>query len=43
MKMGKIILTIGEKDKFCRHKSPIFFKDIDTEKVLLSNKISSSE
>ena len=42
--MGKEILTFGDteikKIKFYRHKSPIFLKDVDIEKVLVSNKIS---
>ena len=45
--MSKEILTFGdieiEKNKFYRHKSPIFLQDVDTEKVLISNKISSGE
>ena len=45
--MGKEILTIGdieiEKKKFYHHKSPIFLEDVDIEKVLVSNKISSGE
>ena len=45
--MGKDILTFGdteiERNKFYRHKSPIFLKDVDIEKVLVSNKISSDE
>ena len=32
-----------KKDKFYRHESPIFLKDVDIEKVLVSNKISSGE
>ena len=31
------------KNKFYRHKSPIFLKDVDIEKVLPSNKISFGE
>ena len=42
--MGKEILTFGdieiEKNKFGRHKTLIFSKDVDIEKVLVSNKIS---
>ena len=42
--MGKEILTFGntetEKSKFCHHKTPVFLKDVDIEKVLVSNKIS---
>ena len=30
-----------EKHKFYRYKTPIFLKDVDIEKVLVSNKISS--
>ena len=45
--MGKEILTFGdieiEKNKFYHHKSSIFYKDLDIEKVLLSKKISPSE
>ena len=45
--MGKEILTFGdieiEKNKFYCYKSPIFLKDVDIEKVLVSNKISSGE
>ena len=41
--MGKEILTFGdieiEKDKFYSHKTPILLKDVDIEKVLVSNKI----
>ena len=47
MKMGKQVLTFGdteiEKDKCYRHKSPIFLEDVDIEKKLVSNKISSDE
>ena len=48
IKVGKEILTFGEikteKNKFYRHKTPVFLKDVDTEKVLvLSKKISSGE
>ena len=45
--MAKEILMFGdneiEKNKFDSHKSPIFLKDVDIEKVLVSNKISSGE
>ena len=45
--MGKEILTCGdtkiEKNKFYSNKTPIFLKDVDIEKVLVSNKISFSE
>ena len=41
--MGKKILTFGdieiEKNNFYLHKSPIFKKDVDIEKVLVSKKI----
>ena len=43
--MGEEILTFGnikiEKNKFYHHKSPIFLEDVNIEKVLVSNKISS--
>ena len=32
-----------EKNKFYFHKTPIFLKDVDIVKVLVSNKISSGE
>ena len=32
-----------DKNKFYGHKSPIFKKDLDIEKVLVSNKIFSDE
>ena len=45
--MGKEILTFGdienEKNKFYRNKSPIFLKDVDSEKMLASNKVSFGE
>ena len=45
--MGKEILTPGdvetEKNKFYRNKTPILLKDVDIQKVLVSNKISFSE
>ena len=45
IKMSEKILMFGdietEKNKFYRHKSSIFLKDVDIEKVLKSNKISS--
>ena len=45
--MGKDILTFGhieiEKNKFYCYKIPIFLKDVDIEKVLVSNKISFGE
>ena len=43
----KEILTFGdieiEKNKFYRNKIPILLKDVDIEKVLVSNKISFGE
>ena len=45
--MGKEILTFGnieiEKNKFYRHESSILLKDVDIEKVLVSNKFSFGE
>ena len=45
--MGKAILIFGdietEKNKFYCHKTPIFLKDVDVEKVLVSNKIYFGE
>ena len=45
--MGKEILTFAdteiEQDKFYPHKSPIYVEDIDIEKVLVFDKISSDE
>ena len=45
--MGKEIFTFGdieiEKNKLCHHKSLILLKDVETEKVLVSDKISSGE
>ena len=42
--MGKEIFTFGDieiqKNKFYRHKSPVPQRDLDIEKVLVSNKIS---
>ena len=32
-----------KKKTFYRHKSPIFLEDVDTEKVVASNKICSGE
>ena len=47
IKMEKEILTFGdieiEKNKFDRHKSLIFLKDVYIEKVFVSNKISFGE
>ena len=45
--MGKKILTFWdikvEKNKFYHRKTPIFKKDVDIEKVSVSNKISFGE
>ena len=45
--MGKEILTFHnieiEKNKFYRHKTLIFWGDVDIEEVLVSNKISFGE
>ena len=45
--MGKKKLTFGdihnEKNKFYRYKNLIFLKDVDIERVLVSNKICSAE
>ena len=45
--MGKEISTFGnieiEKNNFYRHITPTFLGDIEIEKVLVSNKISSGE
>ena len=45
--MGKEILSFGDiehqKNKFYYYKSPVPLRDIDIEKVLVSNKISSGE
>ena len=45
--MGKEILTFLdieiEKNKFYRHKTPILLRDVDIEKVLISNKVSCGE
>ena len=42
--MGKEMLKFGhieiEENNFYRNKTPIFLKDADVEKVLISNKIS---
>ena len=47
IRMGKEIVMFddieNDKNKFYRHKSRIFLKDVDIEKVLVSNKISSDE
>ena len=45
--MDKDILTFGdieiEKNKFYRRKLPVPLRDVDIEKVLVSNKISFGE
>ena len=45
--MGQEILMLRdteiENKKFYHHKTPIFLKDVDVEKVLVSNKISFGE
>ena len=45
--MGKNIFTFGdieiEKNEFYGNKTPIFLKDVDIGKVLVSNKISFGE
>ena len=46
--MGKEFLTFGnteieKKNKFYHHKTPAFKKDVDIEKVLVSNKIFFDE
>ena len=47
IKISKDILTFRDtetgKNKFCCHKVPIFLKDVDIEKVLVSKKISFGE
>ena len=47
IKMGTEILMFGdieiEKNKFYCNKIPILLKDVDIEKVLVSNKISFGE
>ena len=47
IKMGQEILMFSdieiENSKFYRHKAPILLKDVDIEKVLVSNKISFGE
>ena len=47
IKMGKEILTFGnteiEKNKFYSYIAPIFWGDVDIEKVLVSSKISFGE
>ena len=45
--MGKKKLTFGnteiEKNRFYHHKAPIFSRDVDIERVLISNKIHFGE
>ena len=45
--MGKKILTFGdieiEKSKFYHNKIPVHLRDVDIEKVLVSNKIYFDE
>ena len=45
--MGKKILTLGdneiEKQKFRHYKNPVFLEDVDTDKILISIKISFGE
>ena len=45
--MGKEILTFGNiqigKNKFYHYKTPIFLRDVDIEKVLVSDQISFGE
>ena len=45
--MGKEILMFGDikidKYKFHHNKTPIFLKDVDIEKVLVSNKVYFGE
>ena len=47
MKMDQEILMFGnteiEKNKFYRRESPVFYNNVDTEKLLVSNKISSGK
>ena len=48
IKMGIDILMFGDieiekKEKIYHHKSPVPLRDVDIEKVLVSNKISSGE
>ena len=44
IKLGKEMLTFGnveiEKDEFYHHKGPVLLKNVDIEKVLVSNKVS---
>ena len=42
IKMGEKILTCGNSEiEKKRNKTPIFLKDADIDKVLVSNKVSS--
>ena len=45
--MGEEIIIFGdieiEKQKFCCYKSPIVLDDVNTDNILVSNKISSGE
>ena len=45
--MSKEVFTFGdieiEKYKFYCHESPIFLKDVDIKKALVSNKVSFGE
>ena len=45
--MGKKVLTFGdietENNKFYRHKTPVPLRDLNIEKVLVSNKIPFGE
>ena len=47
IKIDKEILTFGdietEKNKFYRHKSPVFLKGVDIEKIPVSNKIQQKK
>ena len=47
IKMNEEILKSGnieiQKNKFYHYKTPIIFEDLDIEKVLVSNKISSGK
>ena len=36
-------LKLQKKEKFYSHESPIFVKDADIEKILVSNKISAGK
>ena len=41
--MGKEILTFVKKQTFHCYKNPTFLEDVDTDNVLVSNKISFGE